>query len=325
MAIRSLISGVITVALIAMVNASSSTIELCAVPYSPSQHLLVTTGKNAKPTSKWIPAPNTVFRVTFEENFTSVTLSGELRERNSPASDTIIMDYTFFENHGVDTCFCADQTFLTEFNAGTEEKPLYFRVQQNCNFNNVYNPVLNPEGLDYCPFCETGQCGIARANGGPMPIWTEWQFYSAAEGTLSGDGMPIFRDAIAETFPVIDESILACDPNLRNQPSAQIFCTNYTDPNSGSGYGVNGKNQKCGMAVWFNCDEDLDALDSTTTVPPGFIKHEADINLNLVPCDEICDDFELYLSAAPEQPALEAECDALKDVLVANDCISLAF
>ena len=85
---------------------------------------------------------------------------------------------------------------------------------------------------------------------------------------------------------------------------------------------------KIKSVVWqfgLTCDEDLDALDSTTTVPPGFIKHEADINLNLVPCDEICDDFELYLSAAPEQPALEAECDALKDVLVANDCISLAF
>jgi len=64
---------------------------------------------------------------------------------------------------------------------------------------------------------------------------------------------------------------------------AQMYCTNYTDPSDGKGFGANAKSQDCGFAVWFNCEEDIAALNAQDPNPP-FQGHIADINLKIVPC-----------------------------------------
>jgi len=106
---------------------------------------------------------------------------------------------------------------------------------------------------DTSPNCEANQCQIALQNGAPQPIWQNWSFYNKTDGCLTGPGVSLFRSEINRAFPNTDPEAHQCTPTIAGSPRAQMFCTDYSDPENGKGWGVNAKNQKCGLSFWFNC------------------------------------------------------------------------
>jgi len=290
---------VLAMAIISVHVNAAPTFELCAEAWAENEHLLVVVNKKSQPVTEYVPVGN--FYVTIAEDFSFVNLEGTLKKRAGANQDKLLeMDYTFTENSKIDECFCASEDFTNEF-GGTPTFPNYDATQTHCTRQNVNDATLNPDDLLFCPHCEDDQCKKAKQQGfAPDPIWEDWEFFGDALGTLSGEGMQIFRNKIKSVFPVIDASILACTPSIRNLPLAQMYCTNWTDPSPPArGFGVNSKNQRCGFAVWFNCQEDLEVLDENSMNPNGFSGHAADINLRLVPCPgtrpptppELCPEF----------------------------------
>mmetsp|Transcript_14828 Transcript_14828/g.17383 ORF Transcript_14828/g.17383 Transcript_14828/m.17383 type:complete len:321 (+) Transcript_14828:275-1237(+) len=271
-------------------------IKLYAEAYEPDKHLLATVRrKTGQTVQEWVP--HGLFYVTIAPDFSSVQLDGTLKLNKGPNQDKMIdIAFTFSGLRHVGGCFCASEPFSDKF-GGSPNHPNYISAEKYCTRQNKNNEEINTLDQYFCPKCELGQCQKARLQGAPEPIWENWSFYTESSGQMTGDGLPLFRNKIKKEFPEINANLLECEPNIRNMPLAQLYCSDYDNPSfpSAKGFGVNGKNQKCGFAVWFNCEKDLAPLDAASKNPNGFSNHMADINLNLlprpeseVPCTSIC-------------------------------------
>uniref|UniRef100_A0A6S8CQX2 Uncharacterized protein n=1 Tax=Aplanochytrium stocchinoi TaxID=215587 RepID=A0A6S8CQX2_9STRA len=274
----------ITFFVFVVVGASTTEIdmEMCAEAYHPYGHLLANLNKRGQPTVSWFPKGN--FYITVGDNY--IRLKGSLVTRIPGGNqDKILeMDFTFTDERATDQCFCGSQDFVNYVGTNSVSMPNYNMVQNRCTGKLQRDPYVNPNNLDFCPKCERDQCRRAREAGkAPAPIYRDWRFFNDVSGTLSGDGLPVFREKIHDIFKAVDPSLHSCTPTIKGLPLAQFYCSNMTDPDYGRGFGVNGKNQKCGMAVWLNCEEDIPTLDAGAT-NGIFSGHVMDINLNFMKC-----------------------------------------
>mmetsp|Transcript_7739 Transcript_7739/g.8879 ORF Transcript_7739/g.8879 Transcript_7739/m.8879 type:complete len:343 (-) Transcript_7739:52-1080(-) len=270
--------------LAATLFAANGAEHLCAE--EANRHLLVNVNKRSSPLVEWVVPPSGRFYFSIADDFSYVRMQGTLIPRNhkDPWSHYLNLDYLLYNEHNVSDCFCASNYFqkLPQVK-GFMKWPNYKNTEKFCNGLLAENPQINPEGLKWCPTCEFGQCQRARELGASEPIWQDWSFYNQSSGSMTGPGVELFRQTIKEVYPVVNASINQCTPTLQRLPSAQMFCTNYSNPEEGRGWGVNAKNQKCGLSFWFNCEEDLEALNAETA-PLPYRGHVADINLDIITC-----------------------------------------
>ena len=240
-----------------------------AVAIGQLPHLLFNPARKEKDELRWLPPANEPLRVLLCDNG-DAQISGDLTLGAGQPEMSILLELRD-RVEDYEDCFCYDDMPYTEKQykrtQGCGRKPK--KYMNNAQFDEYF-----------CPKCESDQCleayRGAGTTGAPDPVFENWNMYRSVAGGLSGPGLPIFRDAVKALYRRIPDTQTECSFSIQNLPLPQLYCTDYESPFLGLGYGVNGKNQRCGFAMWFNCEEDLQYLGED-----DFKKKSADINMEL--------------------------------------------
>jgi len=257
--------------------------KFCATDFNPGRprtHVMTNVNMAGTATVRWLNEGD--FCVILNKNDDTLTFEGTVVPMDTATYGdvSISMEVVFSMSVMFDECYCATNLFPP--NNQAPKNPNYGAVENQCTPQAYMMRPAEAENLLFCPKCEQNQCSKANnernRNGAPKPIWEGWYFYTKVKGSLSGDGVPVFRKIAMESFPDLNPEITTCTLNIENLPLPQFFCSDLDDPNNGYGYGVNAKNQACGFATWFNCQEDVDdgTVDSKL--------HIADFNFDIEPC-----------------------------------------
>lgn len=218
------------------------------------------------PRFDWHPSPDEQGTLFYDTCTKTAVLNAKVYPENG---DDVSLDLNaVFTNpvKSVDECFCHQ-----EFGAN------YTDIQEQCD-QKFYRESGSTQ--PFCPKCELDQCNIAAENrpdnGAPDPIYANWIFYQNTTGMVTGSGIPLFHKLLEDRYrlvPTLEGD--KCTIDTTNYPLPQLYCTNPFDVEGQLGYGVNGKDQNCGMSFWFRCLED-----------GNFPKRAAfDVNFDFVPCN----------------------------------------
>lgn len=262
---------------------NNNEVKLCATGFNnggKTNHVLVNVNKGNKPTLQWLPKDPAYFCVTIKKDRKEIKLEGTVVPRERKYNEApLYVEITYKSKKEWDKCYCASADFV----GGDASNPSYNTVQKDCTFDAFQE--RDDKDLYFCPKCENWQCHQARekspGNGAPAPVYAGWDFYTEVEGRLWGPGACLFLEENQRNFPEIEEIGTECTVSNQNIPLAQFGCSNddLDDPVSGYGYGANTKNQACGFATWFTCEEELQYIGG-----PDITVHTADFNFDVVPC-----------------------------------------
>eukprot|EP00510_Aplanochytrium_minuta_P004313 CAMPEP_0184016560 /NCGR_PEP_ID=MMETSP0954-20121128/6998_1 /TAXON_ID=627963 /ORGANISM="Aplanochytrium sp, Strain PBS07" /LENGTH=492 /DNA_ID=CAMNT_0026297597 /DNA_START=318 /DNA_END=1797 /DNA_ORIENTATION=- len=264
---------------------NSNEVKLCATGFNnggKTNHVLVNVNKANKPTLQWLPKDPAYFCVTIKKDRKEIKLEGTVVPRERKYNEApLYVEVTFKNKKEWDQCYCASADFV----GGNPLNPSYKRVQKDCTWENFMNRPDDDSGLYYCPKCENWECHRARdmedKTGAPSPVYAGWDFYTEVDGRLWGPGACLFLEENQRNFPEIEEVGTECIISNQNIPLAQFGCSDdeLEDPVNGYGYGVTTKNQACGFATWFTCENELTYIGGN-----DISVHTADFNFNVVPC-----------------------------------------
>uniref|UniRef100_A0A7S3PBK7 Uncharacterized protein n=1 Tax=Aplanochytrium stocchinoi TaxID=215587 RepID=A0A7S3PBK7_9STRA len=266
--------------------------EFCAVSHGYNTKddgfFIAQVNQENKVTQKWFPV--NPFAVVYNEAAGNLSLVGEVYPEVYKEFENNFMsvELEFSKPKQYTGCYCASPEFQKK--RGTWTDPSYSHIEKKCTKDKYMAYLGEPNadtGLSHCPKCEGGLCKEAKANrqknDARTPIYEEWDFFQTVTGKLGGPGLRIFRKELFDTWygdEPIEPEYEECNLDISTQPLPQAYCSNYSSPDDGYGYGVNGKNQECGMGTWFTCTEDQNYLNEEYV---GKF-HIGDINIRFIKC-----------------------------------------
>mmetsp|Transcript_7974 Transcript_7974/g.10418 ORF Transcript_7974/g.10418 Transcript_7974/m.10418 type:complete len:579 (+) Transcript_7974:378-2114(+) len=258
--------------------------DVWAVPILPNdkdQSAALTTLNKRGIESRWLP-PSKYLCLNYEDE--NVHITGEVCLSRGKSVDEDIcldIDITLSGHKTIDDCYCSSELapWVDDF-----ENPSYKKVQKKCTMEAYNERDIDAQALLPCPACKRDTCNIARRkqhkNGAPNPIYKDWDFYTDVSGSISGSGMNKLLKKIQKCIPDVPLDITTCTPVVDNLLLPQMYCSDYSIPENGYGYGVNAIDQECGLSFWFNCQEFLPYLED--------VSHCLDLNLNFQTCPPTC-------------------------------------